>query len=232
MFLHAFSSQKDGNMAFRWGPKEEVLRNRENFLQRFGVKLEDCVAMDIRHGLEVAVVDEVYRGKGMYERNGVVADGLMTNRKGLFLFLLTGDCLPIAFYDPKAPAVALVHVGRRNPELLKKVVRDFQTQYASKPENLSVRIGPGIHKKSYKLPMEALEGYEKWGKFFQPLRDAEVSLDLIGYSKEQLRDAGVLEENIEVSEIDTAVSQDFFSYYRAVRTGEPQGRFVTIAGLN
>ncbi len=63
------------------------------------------------------------------------------------------------------------------------------------------------------------------------LPDGQTTVDIVGYSKRQLIEAGVKEENIEVSDIDTAADSTFFSHYRSKKTGEAEGRFATVVGM-
>ena len=57
------------------------------------------------------------------------------------------------------------------------------------------------------------------------------SIDLVGYSVEQMISAGIKKENIEVSDIDTGRNMNFFSHYRSGSSGEPEGRIATIVGM-
>jgi hypothetical protein len=41
----------------------------------------------------------------------------------------------------------------------------------------------------------------------------------------------VLPEHIEVSPVNTAISDEYYSHYRSVRSGEPEGRFALLVGL-
>src|SRR3989344_7050185 len=127
-------------MSFRWGEKEEVLRNRKKFLNNLGIRKSDSVTMLLQHGTEIAFVDEFSRGE-----EAVMVDGLITKSKNVFLFVLTGDCLPIIFYDPVRKLVGLAHVSRINTPLMfaRKIVERFEKE-ESQPENIFVAIGPGV----------------------------------------------------------------------------------------
>lgn len=57
-------------------------------------------------------------------------------------------------------------------------------------------------------------------------------IDIVGYNVKQLIAAGLPAKNIEVSEIDTAQDNNFFSHYRdQVHAPVNEGRFVCVVGL-
>lgn len=230
---HGISTKKEGNMSFRWGKEEEVLKNREGFLNQLGISPDDCVNLSLQHGTEVAKVGSGDKGKGMRGQDGVPGDALITKGKGLFLFLLTADCLPIIFYDRKNGVVALCHAGWKSvdKEIVQKVAGIFIKDYGSEQANIHAAIGPAIHKESYIFLNPAQKKLPSWAEFILNLPDGRTAVDLVGYTVRQLTDAKVPEENITASEIDTAVSPDFFSHRRSVKTSEPEGRFATVVGM-
>lgn len=240
--IHACSEKSDGNMSFRWGEKEEVLGNRRKFLGSLGIRPRDSVAMFLQHGTEIALVDPPHSKImwGMDESScgeeALTADCLITKSKNVFLFVLTGDCLPIVFYDPFRKLVGLAHVSRINTSLLfvRKIVRRFEEE-GSRPENITVVIGPGVRKKSYAFDRDELAkrvaGHDGWKDFLISLPDGKIGIDLVGYNMHQLVSAGVLPENIEVAEVDTIADKNFFSHYRSRKTGEKEGRMATIVGF-
>lgn len=229
--IHGFSEIKDGNMSFNWGEKEKVFKSRKTFLDKAGIKIENSVAMFLEHGTDIALVDEYSRGKELAE-----IDCLMTKSKNVFLFLLTGDCLPVIIYDPVKNALALVHLSRINSpnNFARNVIKKMENQFGSKPKDLIVGVGPCIHKESYVFSAEELRKRipdEKiFNEFILDLPGDKKAIDLVGYNVEELFSAGVPKENIEISEIDTAKNSNFFSHYRSGLTGEPEGRMITITG--
>ncbi|MDP3974814.1 MAG: polyphenol oxidase family protein [Candidatus Jorgensenbacteria bacterium] len=231
--VHGASTREEGNMSFRWGKEGDVLKNREKFLNRLGISLDNCVNLSLQHGTEVVRVSNGDKGKGMYGQDGVFGDTLITKEKGLFLFLVTADCLPVIFYDRKNGIVALCHAGWKGADkkIVQKVAEVFIKDYGSEPANIYVGIGPAIHSESYKFLDPVQKKLPSWAEFIENLPDGQTTVDLVGYAVRQLTDAKVLEENIMVSEIDTVVSPNFFSHRRSVKTGEPEGRFATIVGI-
>ena len=242
--IHGFSERQDGNMSFHWGSKEEVVKNRKDFLKTLGIKVSDCVMMEISHQTEVVLVDTKFRDRGMDEigndldesDNGVRADALVTSSRNAFLFLLTGDCLPVIFYDEKKKFVALVHLSRINTQKLfvQKIVGELEKR-GSRPEDILVGFGPGILKDSYIFSEDEIKtrisDKEKWRNFLIRLPDGRIAVDFLGWNIRQLQDVGIPEKNIETSGIDTGSNKKFFSHYRSRKTGEKEGRMATVVGM-
>ena len=230
---YGFSTKADGNMSFNWGENEEVIENRKSFLKSMGILPNDCVVMSPLHGTGIQYIDSAVKGISILKPGGIEADCLITKEKGLFLFLLTGDCLPILFYNPQQKTIALAHISRKNTgqlfaqKIIKKLAREFNCQST----DLEVGIGPGIHKESYKKPIDVPEKrMQRWQNHINNEPDGQISIDLISYNKKQIIETGVRPEKIEVCDIDTAQSKNFFSHHRCEKNQEPEGRFATIMG--
>ncbi len=230
--VHSFSDIKDGNMSFDWGERKNVLSNRKAFLNKLGIKLEDSIAMFLKHGTDIMSVNEFSRGE-----DAMQVDCLTTKSKNVFLFVLTADCLPIIFYDPANSVLALAHLSRINSpkNFLHKIIQRMEDEYGSKPANFIAAIGPCIHKESYIFSNEELKKRipdEKTFKgFIADLSNGRKSIDLVGYNMEQMVSAGIKKENIEISEIDTAKNEEFFSHYHSRLAGIPEGRIATVVGM-
>ncbi len=240
--IHGFSDIKDGNMSFVWEKRGKVLSNRKAFLDKLGIKSEDSVAMFLKHGTEIMTVNEFSMGE-----DAIPVDCLITKSKNVFLFVLTADCLPIIFYDPVNGILALAHLSRINSpkNFLLKIIQRMGSEYGSKPGNLIAAIGPCIHKESYIFSKEELKKRIPDEKIFNgfianladgPLRHSSSeasrkSIDLVGYNVEQMISAGIKKGNIDISEIDTAKNEKFFSHYYSRLTGSPEGRIATVVGM-
>lgn len=228
------STVDDGNLSFVHDDNEVVIGRRKKFLDRLGLKLDDCAVMSVKHSDDIKIVDSEDKGKGTKVLDdAVLVDALMTQEKNLGLFLLTADCLPIAFYDREKEVIALAHLGWKptDKELAKKVVNKMSESFQSSPADILVYIGPGIHKQSYVHKNPIQKEIPKWQPFLEDLPNGDTMVDILGFNKSQLIDAGVFEENITVDNTDTFVSDKYFSHYRSQKTGEPEGRIATVIAL-
>lgn len=221
--FYATATAADGNMSLAWGEENQVVKNRKTFLLNHGIRLEDCVTLWLKNGDDAVVVDEKDKG------NEFKADALITRTLNLPLFMVTADCFPVVIYDPVNKALALVHLGRAGTEkrFVVKVINELQ----SDPRNLQIKIGPGIRKESYLWDDVTQKTDPSWSKYINKI-DGKYSVDLAGYIREQLLSTGVQESNIDDCSVDTAKDQNYFSHYRSARTGEPEGRFATVAMMN
>ena len=220
--IYAVSTVVDGNMALKWGDKNEVWRNREKFLDKNSISVKDCVFTSLVHGVEIKIV-------GSHDKEKILeADGFITLDKQVAIWITTGDCLPVVVYDSVRCALALVHLSWQGVDkgLTIKAIQKM-VEMGSNPANLGVKIGPGARKESYIFdgPI-AQENDPKWQPFLEKLGNGRTAIDLVGFIKKQLVDCGV--EKIEDCGIDTAKGKNYFSHYRAVRTGESEGRFATV----
>jgi copper oxidase (laccase) domain-containing protein len=116
-------------------------------------------------------------------------------------------------------------------QLASKVIDEMKRVYESSPDDISVFIGPGIHKESYVFKNPAQKELPGWANFSTDLPSGETQIDILGHIQEQVLRSGVLQKNIEINSIDTARSTEYFSHYRTVRVGEVEGRFATIVGI-
>lgn len=235
--IHGFSEVADGNMSFRRGERQEALMNRGRFLNKLAIKPDKCVAMSLEHSVAIASVDSSFCGRGMSGPDDAVeADCLMTKSKNAFLFLLTGDCLPIIFYDPVKELIALAHLSRINTPLMfsRKIAEQFE-KGGSRTENIIVGIGPGVRKGSYTFAGEELEkrisGHNEWKDFLVYAPNGKTGIDLVGYNVKQLVSCGVAEKNIEIGDTDSIADKRFFSHYRSRESGGADHRMATVVGM-
>ena len=81
-----------------------VTKNRAKVADDLGVAHSHLVSAYQVHGADVLIVDAP-----LAERPKV--DGLVTNKRGLALGILTADCGPVLFADVKAGVIGACHAG-------------------------------------------------------------------------------------------------------------------------
>lgn len=227
--IYGISKVSDGNMHFKYGDAEIVTGNRKNFLNKLGIPLDKCVGTLLIHEdgiFKASNVDTSYCATEDKE-----GDAFITKEKEVFLFMKVADCLPIILFDP-IKNVLVAHCGWRSTDkkLAQKVIEKMTEAYGSKTSDILVAIGPGIHKESYiKDPKTKI--IPDWKSFVSELENGQVKIDLVGYNKHQLIETGVPKENIEISPVDTAQDEEYFSHYRSSRNGEQEGRFCVVVGM-
>lgn len=234
--LFKTSTTEHGNMSFRFGEASEVIDNRRRFLAENAADYTDCVCMACENGEHIVPIDwntdRTHFGATTPE-DMLTAEVLVTNEVGLPLMLLTADCIPGMFYDPKQQVIALAHLNRHTigHDLAAKTINFLQKKYNSDPDDIRVSFGPYIQVNSYcfSAPLETAPS-PQLADFVLKNGD-DVKIDLCGAFKHQLSRAGVVREHIEVSRSDTASSLKYFSHYRSARESHPEGRMASIAML-
>lgn len=213
---HGISTIEDGNMAFTYGTKEEVAKNRSKFFSGIKIPPERAVFLEVVHGTKIVEGTTSLAGIGFNsQETAIKADAIVTKEKNLALVILIADCIPAIFYDVANGILGLAHLSRHNTKnaFSQILVSLLKRDYGTNLQDLKVFFGPSIKKESYILP-EYPKGY-----------------DLVSDNVNQLLLKGVREENILIDSTDTAASSEFFSHYRAVKNKETEGRFAIVAML-
>jgi YfiH family protein len=243
--FHAFSEKSDGNMANVINGKvcnpKTVAANRKKFFKRIAIDIKDTICMWVAHGDTILEADPKLAGVSMLDyRKAVKVDGLTTNKNGLYLFLLIADCLPVIIFDPVNLALAAVHAGWKGVdlEISGKAIEFMIDKYNSDPGQVVVGIGPCVYKESFIKANPKQKNDSRWRPYIDKVRPCQkgsesfYSVDLVGFTKKQLIDAGVKKGNIFESEIDTAEDERFFSHVRdANKHISRQGRFACVIAL-
>lgn len=227
-----FSTVKDKNMDFRFGKRKEVLKNRKSFFKKLNIPLEKCVFLSVLHNDKVVSVGKKDFKRGVYSiKDAVKADGLIVNKKGIYLCLLVADCLPIVIYEKKKFILSLIHAGWKglDKNIVKKAVLMFKKSFKSDPRDLIVIIGPGIRKESYFFKSVKQKDDKNWKDFIKKKKKDLYSVDLVGFVKYQFINTGILEKNIFDLKVDTAKSKEFYSHFRDKNNSDKQGRFICVA---
>lgn len=213
----------------------KVLINRKRFLDRVNVDIKSTVSMWVTHTDKIIEADPKKAGVSLLNyHKALKVDGLITNKKGLNLFLLVADCLPVILFDPIKSTLALIHAGWKGVdlEIVKKGVNLMKSKYDSKSIDIVAGIGPSVYKNSFIKEKPVQINDPRWLPFINKLDGEKYSIDLINFTKKQLTDSGILLKNIFESNIDTGKDKRFFSHVREHNLpSEKQGRFVCIVGL-
>lgn len=233
-FSRITTNTADGNMSFIHGTKESVTAHRKHALQKHSISLDDCAVMRVIDQNIIHRVTATDRGRGARQLEGaIIADALVTQEKNIFLFLLTADCLPLTLFDPVGEVIGLAHLGRKSSDkmLTEELVSFMQQEFGTQPSKLRAYFGPAIHAQSYLLDPEKIVFTSDWSAHTRNRGNNRISVDILGFNEEVLQGCGLQITNIFHDLVDTATSSEHYSHYRSVKTGEPEGRFATVAGI-
>lgn len=169
--------------------KEAVQINRARVAEAMGVAHEALVGAHQIHSDRVATITSAACG-------GSQADALVTNTPGVALSVLTADCMPVLFADPKAGVIGAAHAGWKGALLgvLDETLSAMEKLGAERA-NIQAVIGPCISQSAYEVGPEFVEQFldedpaSHW-HFAQGTGDRS-QFDLPGFGLRKLRDAGV-----------------------------------------
>jgi copper oxidase (laccase) domain-containing protein len=101
--------------------------------------------------------------------------------------------------------------------------------FNSNPKDIVVSLGPSIHSCCYEVGEDLAEIAKKsFGEKYIEKRANSFFLDLQTLNYDQLISAGILKENIDISQTCTCCDKNYFSYRRDGKTG----RFAGVIKLN
>ena len=105
------------------------------------------------HGNKITVVD-TSPDKDQYFAG---CDGFITNQTGLALGIHVADCCAVYIIDPKTPAIALVHSGRKGTGLgvVTNAITQMIERFGSNPAELIVQVSPCIRPPHYEVDFAA-----------------------------------------------------------------------------
>lgn len=222
LLVTGLSSVIDGNMKKGDLPLElqaGVDENRKKFLSGKDIDLKDTVLVNISYDrndfIRFHQVDSQDAGKGIVNNNIQVADALCTQTKGLALFLPIADCAGAIIFDPIKEVLMVSHLGRHSSEQYSalKSIEYLRDTFGCNPKDILVWLCPAASSDSYPLY-------------------AFMNQSLHEVNKKQFIDAGLLDANIEICNIDTAASKDYFSHSDFLKGNrEIDGRFAIVAML-
>lgn len=233
--LHGFSPKSFGNLSYRYGDKIEVDKNRLKFSQVVGINSKKVVKAGIIHGTKTAVVSSSDTSDLNADSYSEMTDALITNSQNVALWILTGDCTPFLFFDPKKRVIGLAHSGWRGTvgKLPIIVFAKMITKFGCKPGNILIGVGPSIEKCHYiKTKPIFPESFPEWDKYLTPAGDDKQSIDLNGFSINQLEEIGARKSNIFYSKYCVADHNDEFFSQQMEKLGKDKpGRFATVIQL-
>lgn len=212
------------NLSFTRGDEDAAVR--ENFRRLAGAMKTDVskfVFTDQTHTTNVRRVTAEDAGKGIVkERDYTDIDGLITNEPGLVLSTFYADCVPLYFVDPVHRAIGMSHsgwkgtVGKMGAVTITAMKREFGTE----AKDLVCAIGPSICQDCYEVSEDVAEAFKEAfpghaDEILLDKKNGKYQLDLWRTNEIVLTEAGVLKENIAVTNICTCCNPDLLFSHRA-----------------
>ncbi|UII57333.1 peptidoglycan editing factor PgeF [Cytobacillus spongiae] len=215
---------------------ETVVCNRTLVGEELGIPIENWVGAEQTHEVRIQKVTTSDRGKGAddYEKAYKGTDGFFTYDQGVLLTLCYADCVPLYFFHPKTKAIGVAHAGWKGTVhgIASEMIHLFNSEGIPSNE-ISVVIGPAICEKCYivderviQFVENRLEDVER--KPYNLISEGQFQLNLKQVNKFIIKQTGVLEENIQVTDLCTSCHQDYFFSHR--RDEGHTGRMMSFIG--
>lgn len=229
------------NLSFgRGDAKENVEKNYQIVARVIHSDTKDIVCTHQTHTTNVRRVSMEDKGKGIViPRDYSDVDALITNAKNVVLSAFFADCVPILFLDPVKKAIGSAHSGWRGTvgRIGREVVKSMQEAFDSEAKDIIACIGPSICQSCYEVSEDvAAQFAQEFGKDRASLilyrkDNGKYQLDLWMANYLVLTDAGVLPENISVTDICTCCNPQYLFSHRASH-GERGGlgAFIKLIG--
>lgn len=121
--------------------------------QALGMGAWPLVTAEQVHGNQMAIVDLAPKSDTLVAG----CDGLITRRRGVSLGIHVADCCAVYILDPKTPAIALVHSGKKGTALniFARAVALLGERFGSNPADLIAQLSPCIRPPHYEIDFAA-----------------------------------------------------------------------------
>ncbi len=209
-----------------------VSQNLERVADAVGTLPDHVMTMYQVHGKECHILQEKWPLSDRPQ-----CDGVVTDKAGFALGILTADCAPVLFYGEKPdgqPVIGAAHAGWKGAVggILGSTLDQMQSLGAVR-EEIKACIGPCISARSYEVAdafaTPFLEEDTQNERFFKDgRREGKKHFDLPGYCAAKLYKEGLT--RVFVKDLDTYFNEeDFFSYRRTTHRGDKDyGRQISV----
>lgn len=236
--LHGFTTRRGGkssgpyaglNLSYRVGDDIKVVsQNVCDMKLAVGIHDGKVVTMQQVHG------DAIIEVKDRNLKEAGEADGMVTPEDGLYLGVLTADCVPLLLIAPKRRIAAAVHAGWRGTAsgIAAKAVQFIQERYGVAAGDIEAALGPAIGACCYEVKEDVTqplrERFAAMAESCIEQRDGRSYVDLRCLNRAMLNSAGVRSEKIFTVGPCTSCARDDFYSYRRERS--ETGRQMSVVG--
>ena len=222
-----FSSLNVGESA--GDTRENVVENRRRIFQVFDHSIDSIYDVWQIHSDQVKFTNQPRKLGSKHEQ----ADAILTDSKGVSLFMQFADCVPILIYDPVNNIIGIVHAGWQGTvkRIVQNAVRYMIETFSSDPELILAGIGPSIGPGHYEVGKNVIIEVDEKLKDIRSevlvTKNGKTYFDLWKSNELLLFQSGV--KKIEVAGICTACNLDEWYSYRL--EGQKSGRFGVFMSL-
>jgi len=216
------------NMSFARGDDPEAVHeNIRRFGKSAGFLPEEIVMPHQCHTTNVRTVTKADCGCGVFKPGCEdEIDGQITDESRVVLYCLGADCVPVFLVDVKRKAIAAVHAGWKGTlnDIVSSALDKMKQAYGTEPEDIKAVIGPSICGDCYEVSSDValpfIDKYRTDGSSIEtivrsvPEKEDKYLLNLWEANRINLMNAGVSDENIEISGYCTRCHPDMLFSHR------------------
>lgn len=208
---------------------EAVTINRTRVAHAMDVEPDHLITVHQVHSADVAVVTGP-----LADRPKV--DAMVSQTPGVALGVLTADCQPVLFADPKAQVIGAAHAGWRGAlDGVLEATLDAMETLGAQRANTHAVIGPSISQRAYEVGQEFFERFADedadYTRFFSNGAPGKYQFDLPGFGLHRLR-AAEIGQAAWTRHCTYSDADRFYSYRRSVHSAEADyGRLISVVRL-
>lgn len=205
---------------------EEGYKNLNNLKEEFNVdkviylrQIHSDKVLDFHGEKESAII----------ENEG---DAIVTNVRNSIIGVFTADCIPIILVDENKGVMAAIHSGWKGTykSITKKTIDKLIKEYKVDPKDIKAYIGPHIRKCCYEVSEDLKNKFIKEKNISEDKLFLGSNLNMEECILKDLRECGVIEENINSVQLCTHCCEEVKLYsYRASKGA--YGRLFSFAIL-
>ena len=215
------------NVSFGLGDKASHVKANRRIIAR-AIGSNNLIYAHQVHGDQVLILNsEKFVSDAGSEQVLGTGDALVTDARDKFLTIQLADCQSILLYDTTHRVVANIHSGWRSSirNIAGRTVHVMQKHFNCRSADIIAGIGPSLGP----CCAEFVHYRKEIPEIFWQYKTTNDYFDFWAISRDQLADAGVLRENIEISKLCTRCNTPVFFSYRGERR---TGRFASVIGLS
>ncbi|BBE31327.1 laccase domain protein [Tepiditoga spiralis] len=194
---------------------KNVEKNFYKFFNYNNIDIKNVVPADQVHKDNIAIINSYHKTSNfLFNKNKKNTDAIITNEKDIVLISFYADCVPLYFCDKKNKIIGLAHSGWKGTilEIGRKVIEKMNYAYNSNPKDILVGIGPSIGPNNFEVSLDVAIKFKKYKTVKKIKNKYFVDLWLTNYII--LQNAGILKNNIIMSNLDTYENKELFFSYR------------------
>lgn len=212
-FVWGFTTKTDGD-----GRKDETL---EELQKKLKITPTSIIRLNQIHGTNIHTIEKIPEfKKGEKQIKLPDTDGVITKLPGIFLTVLTADCVSTVFIDKKNKIIGVSHQGWKGSlaNMAKNMVEKMVEAGAEK-ESIITYVGPSIGMCCYNVEQDRYlqfkDAYYSYHHLFTKVDGEKYFLNLAELNVQQLLEAGLGWGNVtNLAKCTSCNKEEFYSYRR------------------